>query len=236
MTFPALREMVTWPSSRGCLRTSRAERLNSGSSSMKRTPLWARDISPGPGMLPPPSRPTSLMVWWGERKGRWKPRFSSDRVMPAADWMLRTSRNSSREGLGMMFGMRLAIMDLPDPGGPIIKRLWPPATATSTALRRAFWPLISEKSTWLGSWGFLIKGLDSAVMGTMSISPVMKRTAWSRESIGNTGRSVTRAASSADFLGRRMPDLRSFLAKIARARAPFMGLVFPERLSSPAMM
>lgn len=73
-------------------------------------------------------------------------------------------------------------------------------------------------------------------MGAISISPVMKRTAWSRESIGNTGIPSTSAASSADFFGSRTPILPSFFASIARARAPLIGLVFPDRLSSPAMM
>ena len=39
----AARAMVTWPSSRGWRRTSRTLRGNSGSSSRKRRPLWARD-------------------------------------------------------------------------------------------------------------------------------------------------------------------------------------------------
>jgi hypothetical protein len=46
----------------------------------------------------------------------------------------------------MIVGTRLATIDFPAPGGPIIRRLWPPATATSTARRSACWPLISEKS------------------------------------------------------------------------------------------
>ena len=64
------REMVTWPSSMGCRRTSRTFFLNSGSSSRKRTPLWARLTSPGLGFCPPPIRPASEMVWCGDRKGR----------------------------------------------------------------------------------------------------------------------------------------------------------------------
>src|SRR5437763_1058151 len=64
------REMVTLPSSNGCRSTSRLRRLNSGSSSRKRTPWCARLISPGAGVLPPPTMPASLMVWCGERNGR----------------------------------------------------------------------------------------------------------------------------------------------------------------------
>jgi hypothetical protein len=39
-------------------------RLNSGSSSRKRTSWWARLTSPGRRMEPPPMRPASEMEWW----------------------------------------------------------------------------------------------------------------------------------------------------------------------------
>ena len=70
--------------------------LNSGSSSRKRTPWWARETSPGRGLVPPPSRPASEMVWCGERNGRVarKPRRVSSR--PATEWILVTSMASSR--------------------------------------------------------------------------------------------------------------------------------------------
>jgi len=58
----AAREIVTWPSSRGCRITSSTCLLNSGSSSRKRTPLWERLTSPGLGGLPPPMSPASDMV------------------------------------------------------------------------------------------------------------------------------------------------------------------------------
>jgi mannose-6-phosphate isomerase-like protein (cupin superfamily) len=41
--------------------TSRVLRRNSGSSSRKSAPLCECEISPGPGLVPPPSRPASLM-------------------------------------------------------------------------------------------------------------------------------------------------------------------------------
>ena len=71
---------------------------------------------------------------------------SVPKVCPAADCTLRISSDSSSEGAGMIVGMRFAIIDLPEPGGPIIARLCPPATATSTARRRAGWPFTSAKS------------------------------------------------------------------------------------------
>ena len=51
------RATVTTPSSRGWRRASRASRENSGNSSRKSTPRWAKETSPGLGMAPPPMRP-----------------------------------------------------------------------------------------------------------------------------------------------------------------------------------
>ena len=59
MEFSA-RLIVTWPSSSGWRSTSSVVRLNSGSSSRNNTPLWARLISPGVGVEPPPTRPALL--------------------------------------------------------------------------------------------------------------------------------------------------------------------------------
>jgi len=60
--LPIARLIVTSPSSSGWRSTSRVRRLNSGNSSRNSTPLWARLISPGVGMLPPPTSPASLSV------------------------------------------------------------------------------------------------------------------------------------------------------------------------------
>jgi hypothetical protein len=56
------RDMVMILSSSGYLRTSRILRLNSGSSSRNRTPLWPSDISRGCGNVPPPTSATSVIV------------------------------------------------------------------------------------------------------------------------------------------------------------------------------
>ena len=45
-----------------------------------------------------------------------------------------------------MPGRRGASIDLPDPGGPIISRLWPPAAAISSARFAVSWPLTSARS------------------------------------------------------------------------------------------
>jgi hypothetical protein len=56
------RLMVMRPSSSGPRRVSSTFRLYPGSSSRKRTPLWAREASPGDVIVPPPTMPASLMV------------------------------------------------------------------------------------------------------------------------------------------------------------------------------
>jgi len=61
--LPCTRDMVISPSSMGCLKTSSTFLLNSGSSSRKSIPLWARLISPGVGVVPPPTSAASEIVW-----------------------------------------------------------------------------------------------------------------------------------------------------------------------------
>ena len=62
MVYLAL-DIVILRSSKGCLKTSKTPFLNSGSSSKKSTPLWAKEISPGWGKLPPPTKATSLISY-----------------------------------------------------------------------------------------------------------------------------------------------------------------------------
>ena len=69
-TVPCAREIVTQRSSSGWRRPSIAARENSGSSSRNSTPLWASEISPGRGGLPPPSSAAGVTVWCGARNGR----------------------------------------------------------------------------------------------------------------------------------------------------------------------
>ena len=62
--------MVTCRSSSGCRSDSRQDRLYSGSSSRKSTPLCDRLISPGLGLRPPPISAILLDVWCGDLRGR----------------------------------------------------------------------------------------------------------------------------------------------------------------------
>jgi hypothetical protein len=52
--------MVTQPDSKGSRNASKAARGNSGSSSKNKTPWWAKEISPGLGGDPPPTKATAL--------------------------------------------------------------------------------------------------------------------------------------------------------------------------------
>ena len=140
------REMVILRSSSGCRSTSRVVLLNSGNSSANKTPLCAKEISPGWGVAPPPTRATSEMVWCGARNGRCE---MSDIPLPNLPAMLCicvVSRLSPNDSGGKIEGRRLAIIDLPEPGGPTIIRLCEPAAATSIARLTFSWPRTSAKS------------------------------------------------------------------------------------------
>ena len=141
-----IREIVILLSSNGCRSTSSTFLLNSGSSSRNKIPLCARLISPGWGKLPPPTIATCEIVWCGSRKGRWVIREELRFNFPATECILVVSRLSPNERGGRMEGRRLAIIDFPLPGAPIMMRLCPPAAATSSALFTFSCPFTSAKS------------------------------------------------------------------------------------------
>ena len=140
------RDMVTLPSSSGWRSTSRTFFLNSGSSSRNSTPLCARLTSPGFGIVPPPMSPASEIVWWGARKGRTATRGLPS-ILPATECIFVVSMASSKLISGRIVTMRWASMVLPEPGGPTMMRLWPPAEATSRARLAWLCPRTSIKST-----------------------------------------------------------------------------------------
>ena len=113
--------------------TSMASRRNSGSSSKNKTPLWAREISPGIGVEPPPVSPAADTVWWGERNGRVRMSGTCFVIFPEMEYSFVVSMVSSQVISGRMEGSRLASILLPAPGGPIIRMLCPPAAAISNA-------------------------------------------------------------------------------------------------------
>ena len=122
-------------------------RENSGSSSRNSTPLWASEISPGVGTVPPPTKPAEEIVWCGERKGRSVSIGVSECSSPVMLWIFVHSSASSKESVGNNEPMRRASIVLPDPGGPAISRLCPPAAAISSARFTCSCPLTSCKSS-----------------------------------------------------------------------------------------
>ena len=148
------REMVMCRSSSGWRNTSSTPLLNSGNSSRNKIPLCARLISPGCGKLPPPTIATCEIVWCGSRNGRWVINEDPRCSFPATECILVVSKLSPNERGGRMDGSRLAIIDLPLPGAPIMIKLCPPAAATSKALFTFSWPFTSAKSRslWFCCW------------------------------------------------------------------------------------
>ena len=91
-------------------------------------------------------RPTSLMVWCGERNGRVRTSaLPGQQPRDAVD--LRDFQRLLGVSAGRIVGSRFASMVLPEPGGPIIITLCPPAAATSSARLTCSWPFTSAKST-----------------------------------------------------------------------------------------
>ena len=68
-------------------------------------------------------------------------------MMPAALCMRVTSSASSKVMSGSIVGMQRAMSVLPEPGGPTMSTLWPPAAAISRARLALFCPLTKAKST-----------------------------------------------------------------------------------------
>ena len=107
-------------------------------------------------------------------------------------------------GVGRMEGMRFAMSDFPEPGGPMSSRLCPPAAATSTARRTPSCPLTSVKS---GCSPKPAKANGSVTVGKGAKpgSPDKNRSAASSVSTGTASTPSMSAASCAATRGRMTP-------------------------------
>ena len=85
----------------------------------------------------------ALALWCGERKGRRREKLC---CWGSSERSAQVSVISSSESGGRMPGRRCASMDLPVPGGPLIRMLGPPAAAISSASRAVCWPFTSCRS------------------------------------------------------------------------------------------
>ena len=68
VVLPA-RLKLTFPSSSGTRSACKTEMRNSEASSKNKTPLCAKEISPGRQCVPPPIIPSSVELWCGMRNG-----------------------------------------------------------------------------------------------------------------------------------------------------------------------
>ncbi len=141
----ALDTFIT-PSSNGCLKVSIVCLVYSGISSKNKTPLCAMLISPGLELLPPPVSETVVAVWCGALNGLEVIIPSLLSNSPAMLCILVTSNASAKVKSGKIPEKHFASIVLPEPGGPIIKTLWPPAAAISNALLALDCPLTNLKS------------------------------------------------------------------------------------------
>ena len=147
VTLPDARIMVIEWSSSGWRRTSVEGFENSGSSSRKRTPLCASEISPGMGIAPPPASATGESVWCGDLNGLDVTSETPSGSIPATEWSFVVPIASSKESGGSIVGIRFASILFPVPGEPIIRILCPPAAAISSARFALSCPLTSAKSS-----------------------------------------------------------------------------------------
>lgn len=105
--------IVIIPSSNGPLNTSNVFLLNSGSSSKNNTPLCAKQISPGFGILPPPTRDIGDIVWCGALYGLVVMSDVFFGSIPATLCILVVSNASSKLKSGKIDGILLAIIVFP---------------------------------------------------------------------------------------------------------------------------
>ena len=222
------------PLSSGSRKASKALRLNSGNSSKNNTPWWARDISPGRGGEPPPTKATEVAVWCGLRTER-RPQSDGEK-RPTKLATAALSKHSVKPMGGSKLAKRCANMDLPLPGGPIIKTLWPPAAAICKARLAPAWPFTSAMSmpNGAGVGGLaLIKG--QSLRPAVSASGAKACTTSLRCCAPCTLMCGTQAASRALSMGKTKRKGLSWAANARpMAKAPRTGRKSPDKDNSPA--
>ena len=137
---------------------------------------------------------------------------------------------------GSIEGSRLAIIDLPAPGGPTIRILWPPAQATSKARFTVSCPLTSEKSK--SNFSASAAKISRVLMRVGSCTPLPSIISMASPSVRTpyTSTRLTTAASvtlASGTMSRLKPISR---ALTAIGSAPRTGSTDPSRLSSPVIM
>jgi len=222
----AAREIVMLPLSSGSRSTSSTRRSNSGNSSRNSTPRCASVISPGRGLLPPPTSAAPEAVWCGLRKLRTPHLRASKPEGPIEATAAASSASASVIG-GSRPGRRCASMDLPEPGGPSMRIEWAPAAAISSARLACGWPRTSPRSgAASGGTGLRVTrcGASSPSCSAAHSAPRWCETRISAEE--------ARLASARLAVGssRRCPAATAFSAA---DKAPCTGRISPDNDSSP---
>ena len=164
--------------------------------------------------------------WCGARKGR--ARVSSPRaIRPATEWTMEVSSSSAAERGGRRPGRRAAIIDFPAPGGPVSRRLWPPAAAISRARRAVSWPRTSRRS---GAGAPSVRAPGSG--GESAWVPRKWLTRATRLGGARIGVDPDQAASGPLASGQIRPRPRA-PAATAAGRAPAEAVMRPSRDNSP---
>ena len=170
------------------------------------------------------------MEWCGDRKGRTS--TSPPDRSPATECSRVTSRASCRVMAGRIDGSLRASMVFPAPGGPTIRRLWPPAAAISNARRAIPCPRTSERSTSLPDVGSFCRGGAGWMGGDHELRRNPATAA--SEGAGTTSSPSTRLASAALASGTTTPFSPPAAAAIAMGRTPAVATSSPFSDSSPA--
>ena len=176
--------------------------------------------------MPPPTSAGMEAEWCGARNGRTR-EMRPPSSWPAMEAIIDTSSASAGDSGGSRPGRRAASMDLPDPGGPAISRLWPPAAATSSARLAASWPLMSRRSgTETGASASLGSG------GAKVWVPFRWLTSEIKSGAATTSTVPTHAASGPHAAGQIRPRPSS-PARSAAGSTPDTGEIEPSSPSSP---
>jgi hypothetical protein len=91
--------------------------------------------------------------------------------------IIETSSSSDGDSGGRIVGSRAASIDFPEPGGPAISKLCPPAAAISSARFALSWPLMSFRSSGLSENSRIFgEGRQQHLRAAQVIDELQKRT------------------------------------------------------------
>ena len=151
---------------------------------------------------------------------------------PPSDRIDATCTACSSSSDGSSPGMRDASIVFPAPGGPLIRMLWPPAAATTSASTAERCPTTSTRSATVSSCG----GSSAAAFGSCSITSTSAP--WARatspsDTAATTSTPDTISASSRHAHGTTTRSKPAAAAASTAGRTPGIGRSRPSSPSSP---